>query len=91
MTSALGPAVAYGWALADTSGFAKVLIDREDLRILGGHVIGPQAATIDQQITQAMTFDIPADRLAREQIWCHPALPELLENALLDGLQQLDR
>ena len=84
-------AVAYGWALADTSGFAKVLIASDDLSILGGHVIGPQAATIAQQITQAMAFDIPADRLAREQIWCHPALPELLENALLDGLQQLDR
>lgn len=83
--------VAYGWALNDTSGFAKVLIDAEDLQILGGHVIGPQAATIAQQITQAMTFRIPADRLAREQIWCHPALPELLENALLHGLEELDR
>ena len=83
--------VAYGWALADSTGFAKVLIDSDDLQILGGHVIGPQAATLAQQITQAMAFEIPADRLAREQIWCHPALPELLENALLDGLRQLDR
>ena len=84
-------AVAYGWALNDTTGFAKVLIDSESLQILGGHVIGPQSATIAQQITQAMTFDIPADRLAREQIWCHPALPELLENALLHGLEELGR
>ncbi len=83
--------VAYGWALADTTGFAKVLIDARSLQILGGHVIGPQAATIAQQITQAMTFAIPADRLAREQIWCHPALPELLENALLHGLEEFDR
>ena len=33
-----------------------------------------------------MQFGITAERLAREQIWCHPALPEVLENALLDAL-----
>ncbi len=81
--------VAYGWALEDTTGFAKILIDPSDLQILGGHVLGPQAATLVQQIAQAMQFRIPADRLAREQVWTHPALPELLENALLHGLEQL--
>jgi mycothione reductase len=77
---------AYGWALEDTSGFAKVLVCPESRELLGGHVIGPQAATLAQQLTQAMQFGIPADRLAREQIWCHPALPEVLENALLDAV-----
>jgi len=78
--------VAYGWALEDTSGFAKVLLDPSTKKLLGGHVIGPQASTLVQQLAQAMTFEIPADRLAHEQIWCHPALPEVLENALLDAL-----
>jgi mycothione reductase len=78
--------VAYGWAMEDTTGFVKVLIDPATLQILGGHAIGPQAATLVQQLTQAMTFEVPADRLARDQIWCHPALPEVLENALLDAL-----
>ena len=81
--------VAYGWALEDTTGFAKVLVDAGDATLLGAHVIGPQAATLIQQLTQAMQFGIPVDRLAREQIWCHPALPELLENALLDAVAQL--
>lgn len=83
--------VAYGWALEDSTGFAKVLVDGTDAQILGAHVIGPQAATLIQQIVQAMQFGIPAHRLAREQIWCHPALPELLENALLDAVAQLPR
>lgn len=83
--------VAYGWALEDTTGFAKILIDPTNLQILGAHVLGPQAATLVQQIAQAMTFQIPADRLAREQIWAHPALPELLENALLNGLEKVPR
>jgi mycothione reductase len=81
--------VAYGWALEDRTGFAKVLVDAADGAILGAHIIGPQAATLIQQFVQAMQFGIPADRLAREQIWCHPALPELLENALLDAVAQL--
>jgi mycothione reductase len=78
--------IAYGWALEDTTGFAKVLVCEESGLLLGGHVIGPQAAALAQQVAQAMQFDIPAERLAREQIWCHPAVPEVLENALLDAL-----
>jgi len=49
-------------------------------------VIGPQAATLIQQIAQAMTFDLTAEQVAHAQIWAHPALPEVLENALLDAL-----
>lgn len=78
--------VAYGWALEDTTGFVKILIDADSLQILGAHIIGPQASTLLQQLVQAMAFRIPADRLAREQIWCHPALPEVIENALLAAL-----
>ena len=78
--------VAYGWALEDTSGFAKVLVCEETGEILGAHIIGYHAATLAQQIAAAMQFGITAERFAREQIWCHPALPELLENALLDAL-----
>lgn len=78
--------VAYGWAMEDKTGFVKILIDADDLQILGAHILGPQASTLLQQIVQAMTFSISADRLAREQIWCHPALPEVLENALLSAL-----
>ena len=79
---------AYGWALEDTSSFAKVLVDPDTLQLLGGHVIGPQAATLTQQLTQAMTFEVPVDQLARRQIWLHPGLAEVLENALLDALDQ---
>lgn len=78
---------AYGWALDDRRSFAKVLVCAETGLILGAHVIGPQAATLVQQLTQAMTFGIEAERLAREQIWAHPALPEVLENALLDAVE----
>jgi mycothione reductase len=79
--------IAYGWALEDTTGFAKILVCEETGLILGGHIIGYQAATLVQQLAQAMAFGITAERLAREQLWTHPALPELIENALLDALR----
>lgn len=44
---------------------------------------------IVQPLIQAMAFGLPADRMAREQYWIHPALPEAVENALL-GLEFTD-
>ncbi len=77
---------AYGWSLDDRTSFAKVLVDADTGLLLGGHVIGPQAATLMQQLAQAMTFGLTAERVAREQIWAHPGLAEVLENALIDAL-----
>ena len=77
---------AYGWAMADTSGFAKVLVDDETGLIIGAHVLGQQAASIIQPLVQAMQFDQRADEVAREVFYIHPALTEVVENALLDAL-----
>ena len=74
--------VAFGWALNEP-GFAKVLAHRTTRRILGAHVVGQQAATLVQLFVQAMAFDLPADQMARGQLWIHPALTEVVENALL--------
>ncbi|MBP2414226.1 pyruvate/2-oxoglutarate dehydrogenase complex dihydrolipoamide dehydrogenase (E3) component [Arthrobacter stackebrandtii] len=49
--------------------------------LLGAHVIGPEAATIIQPLTQAMSFDQSAHQVARGQYWIHPALSKLVENA----------
>ncbi|HYN31538.1 MAG TPA: mycothione reductase [Ilumatobacteraceae bacterium] len=77
---------AYGWAMADDTGFAKVLVDSETGLIIGAHVIGPQASSIIQPLIQAMQFDQRADDVAREVFYIHPALTEVIENALLDAL-----
>ena len=39
--------VAYGWAMEDTTGFCKVLADRGTGRLLGAHIMGPQALDAD--------------------------------------------
>jgi mycothione reductase len=76
--------IAYGWAMEDTSGFAKVLADPATGRILGAHIIGPQAPTVIQPLIQAMSFGLDARTMAEGQYWIHPAMPELVENALLN-------
>jgi mycothione reductase len=78
--------VAYGWAMEDTTGFCKVLAERGTGRLLGAHLMGPQASSLIQPLIQAMTFGLDARTMAVGQYWIHPALPEVVENALL-GLQ----
>ena len=75
---------AYGWAMEDTSSFAKVLADPASGLILGAHFLGPQASNLIQPIIQAMSFGQPAHAMARGQYWIHPALAEVVENVLLD-------
>jgi mycothione reductase len=75
--------IAYGWAMENTTGFAKLLADPATGRLLGAHIIGPQASTLIQPLIQAMSFGLDARTMAAGQYWIHPALPELVENALL--------
>jgi len=75
--------VAYGWAMEDQTGFCKVIAERGTGRLLGAHIMGPQASTVIQPLIQAMSFGLGAREMARNQYWIHPALPEVVENALL--------
>lgn len=74
---------AYGWAMEDTTGIAKLIGDRTTGKILGAHIMGYQASSIIQPLIQAMSFGQTAQEVARGQYWIHPALAEVIENALL--------
>lgn len=76
--------VAYGWALEDTTGFCKVLADPDTGRLLGAWILGPEASILLQPLVLAMTAGIDVPTLARGEFWPHPALSEVVENALLD-------
>ncbi len=78
--------VAFGWALEDTDHFAKVIIDPETRQLLGAHILGPDAPNLIQPLIQAMSFGLDAGSMAKGQYWIHPALAEVVENALLDAL-----
>jgi mycothione reductase len=74
---------AYGWAMEDTTGIAKLIAERDTGKLLGAHIMGYQASSIIQPIIQAMSFGLNAQDMAKGQYWIHPALPEVIENALL--------
>ncbi len=75
---------AYGWAMEDSESFCKLIAHAESRQLLGAHIIGPQASTLIQQLVQGMEFGQTVDELASSQFYIHPALTELVENALLD-------
>jgi mycothione reductase len=74
---------AYGWALQDKSGFCRLYADPETGRLLGAHILGYQASLLIQPLVQAMSSGQSVASMARGQYWIHPALAEVVENALL--------
>jgi len=76
--------VAFGWAMEDNTGIVKLVGDCGTGRLLGAHILGHQASSIIQPLIQAISFGLPSRQMARGQYWIHPALPEVVENALLD-------
>jgi mycothione reductase len=75
---------AYGWALEDTTSFVKVLADPGSRLLLGAHIIGPQASMLIQPLIQAMCLGNTADQVASGVLYIHPALTEVVEQALLE-------
>jgi mycothione reductase len=75
--------VAYGWALQDHTGFCKIYADAATGTLLGAHIMGSQASLLIQPLVQAAAAGQRLDDLARAQYWIHPALTEVVENALL--------
>ena len=74
---------AFGWAMEDEQGFVKLLIDPATRLLLGAHIIGYQASTLIQQLVTAMSISMTVDELAHNQLYVHPALTEVIEQALL--------
>lgn len=75
---------AYGWAMEDQTSFVKLVAHAETRKLLGAHIIGPQASSLIQSLIQGMRFGQTVDEMAHGQMWIHPALTEVVENALLD-------
>ncbi|HEY4558820.1 MAG TPA: FAD-dependent oxidoreductase, partial [Enteractinococcus sp.] len=80
---------AYGWAMEDSDGFVKLIGEKATGHILGAHILGSEATNLIQPVLTAMSMKIPAHHMARGQYWIHPAMAEVVENALL-GLEVPD-
>ncbi|MBM3581504.1 MAG: dihydrolipoyl dehydrogenase [Alphaproteobacteria bacterium] len=70
---------------AETDGFAKVLADAATDRVVGAHIVGPQAGELIQEIALAIEMGASAEDLGRT---CHghPGLVEAVKEAALASL-----
>jgi len=69
-------------AMGDTDGFVKILADAQTDRILGAHIIGPDAGTLIAELALAIEFGASAEDVARTS-HAHPSLNEAVKEAAL--------
>ncbi|MEE3503152.1 dihydrolipoyl dehydrogenase [Acidiphilium acidophilum] len=69
-------------AMGDTDGFVKLLSDKATDRLLGAHIIGPDAGTIIAELVMAIEFGASAEDVARTS-HAHPTLNEAVKEAAL--------
>jgi len=72
--------VARGDAMMETEGFTKAVVHRKSGKILGYHIIGPQASILIQEVVNAMAADGNIWSVAKG-IHIHPALSEVVLKA----------
>ncbi len=72
---------AMGAAMAFPEGFVKVIVEAETSKILGAHIIGPEASVLIQEIVNAMVSEKGNFGPIAKGIHIHPALNEVVQNA----------
>ena len=75
---------AKGQAIGAKDYFVKVLVDKADSRILGAHIIGPQASVLIQEIINLMNTPSGSWDPIGDGMHIHPALSEVVERAFLN-------
>lgn len=69
-------------AIGQSEGFVKVLADAKTDRVLGAHIIGPDAGTLIAEVVSVMEFGGAAEDIART-CHAHPTLNEAVKEAAL--------
>lgn len=70
-------------AMNMTDGFVKILADATTDKVLGAHIIGPEAGTLIAEIVLAMEFGASSEDIART-CHAHPTLEESVKEAALN-------
>ena len=71
-----------GRAIGETDGFVKILADAKTDRVLGAHIIGPDAGTLIAEIVAVMEFGGSSEDIART-CHAHPTLNEAVKEAAM--------
>jgi dihydrolipoamide dehydrogenase len=80
---------AMGMALKSEHGFVKLLFDRQTRKLLGAHIVGPEASNMIHVLLAYMTMGANLDDIMRT-IFIHPALPEIVRNAARKAKESLN-
>jgi len=72
---------AKGEAMMAEGYFAKVILDRETFRILGAHIVGPEASILIQEVVTLMYTHEGSAEPIYNGMHIHPALSEVVERA----------
>ena len=70
-------------------GFLKAIIDLEG-KILGCHIIGPEASDLIQEVVVAMTAGSGQLHDIRESVHIHPALSEVVQRGFSGQFSRVD-
>ena len=73
--------IAKGEAMMEEDSFAKAIVDKETEKILGFHIIGPNAPELIQEVVNTMESGDTISNIM-SGIHIHPALSELIQQAL---------
>ena len=82
--TALHRDTAMGAAMGKPNGFVKAILERKTGKILGGHIIGPHASILIQEITNAMTTGDRTYLPIVRGMHIHPAMAEVVQNAFVN-------
>jgi mycothione reductase len=72
---------AMGGAMGEPKGFVKVIVENGTGKILGGHIIGADATSLIQEITNAMNTETRSYVQIIQAMHIHPALCEVVQSA----------
>lgn len=72
---------AMGGAMGEPEGFVKVIVEDKTGKILGAHIIGPEASSLIQEIINVMMTNDRSYASIMRAMHIHPALSEVVQNA----------
>jgi len=75
---------AKGAAMGVEEGFVKIIIEEETYKILGGHIIGPYAPILMQEVINAMNAGNGSIAPIQSAMYIHPAAPEVVQRAFFN-------
>lgn len=79
---------AMGMAFMSDHGFVKLIVHKKTRKILGAHIIGPEASNMIHLFIAYMTMNKQVDEI-NKMIFIHPAIQEIARNAVRTAIKKL--